>query len=402
MLRVLRIYFLLSFLAFISLGFTPQPGRASLHIKRIRTKSVTSLAAEKKNGKEKTLYDVLGGSMNDTHDQLREKYTNLARTLHPDAQIGKMQKFGNEAPPDFSEINAAWQVLGDPTARKRYDRKLKAKDIEEIAKGVGSLLEFGFRTAVPIFQKTADTTIAAADKTSKAMQDVSQKVGVAMDIFELDQESRGLEKRAQMELARAKKLKSDIENLPNRRIGALQDIKAKITSADANRFDRGFGVKLGPKLSNDIEELETIENKQQKQSQYCLRLKKETNLAEKQANDAKNREKLALQRLEDAKRELLEAKKDNDNSQKAMMDAQRTEKNSGLELEKIALMVQKASDKVKSGLVKKEDIFLSNESLALKKEIERAEKSARQLLVQSKELKEESTTRKRQEALKKT
>lgn len=193
--RVLRIYCLLSFLAIISLGFTPQPGRASLQINRIRTKSLTSLAAEKKNGKEKTLYDVLGGSMNDTHDQLRAKYTNLARTLHPDAQIGKMQKFGSEALPDFTEINEAWQVLGDPTARKRYDRKLKAKDIEDIAKGVGSLLEFGFRTAVPIFQKTADTTIAAADKTSKAMQDVSQKVGVAMDIFELDKESRGLEKR---------------------------------------------------------------------------------------------------------------------------------------------------------------------------------------------------------------
>lgn len=388
-------------------GFSPHPGRKVVQIKRNIPKSgshktKTSLeAAKSTSGKEKTLYEVLGGSMNDTHDQLRSKYTSLARKLHPDAQVGQIQNFGSKPPIDFTEVTAAWQVLGDPEQRKRYDRKLKAKEIEEIAQGVGTLIEFGFRTAVPILQKTAETTFDAADKTSKAVKDVSQKVGVAMNIFELDQESRGLEKRAQLERARAKKLKQDIKDLPKRRVRTLADDNTKLTSVEADRLEKGFGVGVGPRVSKDIQELVTTEKRYEAKSQDCLRLQRELSLAEKKANDAKNKEKLALQRLEDAKRELLEAKKNTENSDKTMMNAQKKEINAGLELEKISGTVQKISDKVRSGLRKKEEVFLSNESLAYQKEITLLEKSAKQLLVKSKELKEESAARKRQERSKK-
>mmetsp|Transcript_31676 Transcript_31676/g.48216 ORF Transcript_31676/g.48216 Transcript_31676/m.48216 type:complete len:407 (-) Transcript_31676:219-1439(-) len=396
---------LVSSLATIS-GFTPHPGRKALQIKRSKPKSGTfktavdtSLAAASTEGKESTLYDVLGGSMNDTHDELRLKYTNLAKKLHPDAQFG--QKNGSNGSVGFTDINAAWQILGDATERRRYDRKLKAKEIEEIAQGVGSLLKFGFDIAVPIFQKTAETTIDAADKTSKAVVDVSQKVGKAMDIFELDQESRGLEKRAQLELARAKKLKQDIEQLPKRRLGTLQENSAKLTSAEASRLEKGFGVDLGPRVSRDIKELETIEKRYEAKSVDCFKLEKESSLAEKQNNDAKSKEQYALQRLEEAKRELSKAKKNTENSYKAMMDAQRKEKNAELELEKISGMVQKVAEKVRSGLRSKEEVFLSNESLANQKEITCLENSAKELILQAKGLKKESIARKRQQSSKK-
>ena len=61
-----------------------------------------------------SLYDVLGASPSATADELRQAYLRQARHLHPD-QAGDLAA--------MQELNAAWEVLGDPAARAVYDQQ---------------------------------------------------------------------------------------------------------------------------------------------------------------------------------------------------------------------------------------------------------------------------------------
>jgi curved DNA-binding protein CbpA len=57
---------------------------------------------------------VIGADPAATAAELRRAYLRRARTLHPDQS-------GDTA--GMQELNAAWEVLGDPTARAAYDRQ---------------------------------------------------------------------------------------------------------------------------------------------------------------------------------------------------------------------------------------------------------------------------------------
>lgn len=59
------------------------------------------------------LYEVLGIDRSATADDIRAAYRQRARETHPDA--------GGE-PGEFQAVQAAWEVLGDPEQRRRYDR----------------------------------------------------------------------------------------------------------------------------------------------------------------------------------------------------------------------------------------------------------------------------------------
>jgi hypothetical protein len=61
-----------------------------------------------------SLYDVLGASASATSDELRQAYRRRARELHPDVA-------GSDTGWAMAELNAAWRVLSDPEARRRYD-----------------------------------------------------------------------------------------------------------------------------------------------------------------------------------------------------------------------------------------------------------------------------------------
>lgn len=59
-------------------------------------------------------YEILGVSKDASQDDIRKAYRKLAHQYHPDKQGG------NEA--KFKELNAAYQILGNPDKRQQYDR----------------------------------------------------------------------------------------------------------------------------------------------------------------------------------------------------------------------------------------------------------------------------------------
>src|SRR4051794_14005850 len=61
-------------------------------------------------------YAALGVSRTATAEEIKQGFRKLARIHHPDVAKNKVT---GEA--KFKEINEAYEVLGDPEARRRYD-----------------------------------------------------------------------------------------------------------------------------------------------------------------------------------------------------------------------------------------------------------------------------------------
>ncbi len=64
-------------------------------------------------------YDVLKVSQRASKNEIKSAYRRLARELHPDKNEGS-----EETAKAFAAIAEAYEVLGDPRERARYDRKL--------------------------------------------------------------------------------------------------------------------------------------------------------------------------------------------------------------------------------------------------------------------------------------
>ena len=62
-------------------------------------------------------YKILGVSKNATQDEIKKSFRKLAKKYHPDANPGD-----KKAEEKFKEVNEAYEVLGDPEKRKKYDR----------------------------------------------------------------------------------------------------------------------------------------------------------------------------------------------------------------------------------------------------------------------------------------
>src|SRR6266487_861405 len=61
-------------------------------------------------------YDVLGLKRGASQKEIKQAYRKLARKHHPDVNPGD-----KTAESKFKEINEAYEVLGDPPKRKKYD-----------------------------------------------------------------------------------------------------------------------------------------------------------------------------------------------------------------------------------------------------------------------------------------
>jgi curved DNA-binding protein len=67
--------------------------------------------------KYKDYYDALGVSRTASDAEIKRAFRKLAREYHPDVAKNKKQ-----AEEKFKEINEAYEVLGDPAKRKKYDQ----------------------------------------------------------------------------------------------------------------------------------------------------------------------------------------------------------------------------------------------------------------------------------------
>jgi curved DNA-binding protein len=66
----------------------------------------------------KDYYETLGVPRTASADEIRTAFRKLARKYHPDVSKDKNKKQAEEK---FKEINEAYEVLGDPAKRKKYD-----------------------------------------------------------------------------------------------------------------------------------------------------------------------------------------------------------------------------------------------------------------------------------------
>src|SRR5438105_6821797 len=64
----------------------------------------------------KDYYEILGVSRTASDAEIKKAFRKLAREHHPDVAKNKKQ-----AEEKFKEINEAYEVLGDPAKRKKYD-----------------------------------------------------------------------------------------------------------------------------------------------------------------------------------------------------------------------------------------------------------------------------------------
>ncbi len=69
---------------------------------------------------EKDYYDVLGVPRGASQEDIRNAYRKLARELHPDVNKA------SDAQEKFAQVQAAYDVLGEPEKRAQYDRFGKA------------------------------------------------------------------------------------------------------------------------------------------------------------------------------------------------------------------------------------------------------------------------------------
>ena len=353
----------------------------------------------KKDKEEMTLYDYLGAKPKDTQEILKIRYTKLARILHPDSSPDLKELNDNY---DLRDINGAWEILKDPKERKRYDRTLQAKEISE---GIESMVSLGIKTAIPWLKKTAVTTVAAVDLSTKAAKEGAKAAQVgakqaknAYGNFELEQERKTLEQKAKTDDTKALLLAKELTELPTKKIASLEKQQQKqkqqqqqLSSTEAQRILKSFQLTNGPtkppkSLLNEIKVLDDTEGKYKEANKTQQLTEQATIMAARKVEQALQIEERAQKELEKAQRELKKAKQNHVTAQNVEKSAKVEERAAQQSTTKVETNLQKTREKVRIGLVQQQDQFLSKKSKELKTEKDECIKSSEQFRSDAKKL----------------
>jgi len=350
----------------------------------------------KKSEEERTLYDVLGASPKDSHEQLKVKYMAIAKALHPDANPNSSDSpygDGTHLYYDLSEINAAWKVLKDRKERMRYDRSLQAK---EFADGVEALVGLGIKTAIPFFQKTADTTVAAMDASAKAAQEGAEQARLAYGAFELEQQIRTLEQKAATEANKAKRLEKELKILSTKKVETLRKEipqQKQFSSAEAQRILNSFIISNEPatnppsSLVSDIDSLSSTEQEHRDSIRTRQSMERAAQAAVRKVQQAVKAEELAIKRLAEAQRALQVAQNNSAMALNFEKQARTEEAAAQQSLIKVETTLQKEQEKVRLGLLRQQDIFLDKKAQELKQGKQACELNAKNLRSEADKLK---------------
>jgi curved DNA-binding protein CbpA len=74
-------------------------------------------SSEERNRVSEDPYATLGVAKTASADEIRKAYRKLAKKLHPDLNPGD-----RAAEEKFKKVTAAYDLLGDPEKRKRFDK----------------------------------------------------------------------------------------------------------------------------------------------------------------------------------------------------------------------------------------------------------------------------------------
>lgn len=69
-------------------------------------------------------YEILGCSKDSTDEEIKRAYRRRLLQFHPD-------KSGATDSHEFHNVTEAWQVLGHPQSRRRYDAACKQEELED-------------------------------------------------------------------------------------------------------------------------------------------------------------------------------------------------------------------------------------------------------------------------------
>ena len=75
----------------------------------------------------KTYYEILEIAESAKPEEVRAAYLRLAKEYHPDRVPKHLTKLKRDAEEKFKEIQEAWAVLGDPTKRNQFDKRLRER-----------------------------------------------------------------------------------------------------------------------------------------------------------------------------------------------------------------------------------------------------------------------------------
>lgn len=372
-----------------------------------------------------TLYEELGASKNDSEAELRKKYRQLARVLHPDANFGKEEAEVKNNVERFVRVVAAWNQLSDPKERLKYDRSLKAKELEE---SWGSLLDAGIKAAIPFAQNTFKKTVAAVETSSNAMQDVSQKVSSAtQDVsqkvnlatrrFEADNKIKELVQRSERAKAKAEEMRDQLKQTKG--LDTLNTAKSKLTASDARLIlesfiatskqissevdlqssssspvpttqEKSHSKKSEIVITKEIEALATAETEYQMQQKAAKERDMEITTANDRIEIALNAEAMAVKRLEEAQQEVMEARTDTKNAKKMKNDAITQQRRSVIDLDRASSTLEGRMEKVRFQLRQKENDSRKEESTFLRQESARLFLKAKSLQSQADKLQKQS------------